>query len=255
MRKTDYILRIPAFAFLCSAPVLAFTCRLHSRWSTRGISECCPPPVALKGLTPIQHFLLQMDLCSTEQSSSTVKHCCSSVHTLTLTHSNGARPRGFTSAAHVCREEVGEHKPWFEQTHATLLEVCGVLFKSVWAAQQIDAVGGCASSLFRSDWTVTCCSRLATAWYIRAGLGLSLFCLYLSLSPSLPPSLCTIFLPPPPRADWIGDLAVISQVQYEGWRLAGVRTGLRDPSFVPCMWLKKATDMLLVLLRWSNGCK
>lgn len=74
-----------------------------ARWSARGISECCPPPVTLKGLTPIQHFLLQMDLCSTEQSSSTVKHCCSSVHT--LTHSNGARPRGFTSAAHVCREE------------------------------------------------------------------------------------------------------------------------------------------------------
>ncbi len=160
-----------------------------------------------------------MDLCSTEQSSSTVKHCCSSVHTHTLTHSNGARPRGFTSAAHVCREEDGEHKPWFEQTHETLLEVCGVLFKSTWAAQQIDAVGGCASSLFWSDWTVTCCSRLATAWYIGAGSGLSLF---LSVPLSLPsPSLCAIFLPPPPRADWIGDLAVISQVQYEGWSAHG----------------------------------
>ncbi len=74
-----------SIAFPCSAPVLAFTCRLRSRWSTRGISECCPPPVTLKGLTPIQHFLLQMDLCSTEQSSSTVKHCCSSVHTHLLT--------------------------------------------------------------------------------------------------------------------------------------------------------------------------
>ncbi len=243
-------MKISSIAFPCSAPVLAFTCRLHSRWSTRGILECCPPPVALKGLTPIQHFLLQMDLCSTEQSSSTVKHCCSSVHH-TLTHSNGARPRGFTSVAHVCREEVGEHKPRFEQTHATLLEVCGVLFKSIWAAQQIDAVGGCASSLFQSDWTVTCCSRLATAWYIGAGLGLSLFCLYLSLSPSLPPlSALSSSLP---RLVPIESGIALWSARFS--MRVGVHTGLRDPSFGPCMWLKKATDMLLVLLRWSNGCK
>ncbi len=170
--------------------------------------------------------------------------------THTLTHSNGARPRGFTSAAHVCREEDGEHKPWFEQTRETLLEVCRVLFKSTWAAQQIDAVGGCASSLFWSDWTVTCCSRLATAWYIGAGSGLSLFfCLYLSPSPP-PLSALSSSLP---RLVPIESGISLWSARFS--MRAGVHTGLRDPRFVPCMCLKKATDMLLVLLRWSNGCK
>lgn len=114
-----------------------------------------------------------------------MKHCCSSVHTLTPL--NVAKPRGFTSTAHVwceVKQELGENKRRFEWSDATLLEVLGVLFKRAWAAQQIDAVGRCASSLLRSDWTVTFCSWLATAWYIGAGLGLSLFlCTSLSLPP------------------------------------------------------------------------